>query len=44
MLEVAGRVLLVASSRCSAWWVVAVTLGVAKIIENVAIGHSVMHG
>jgi NADPH-dependent stearoyl-CoA 9-desaturase len=43
-LEVAGRVLLTASSRRSAWWAGAVTLGVAKIIENMEIGHNVMHG
>jgi len=43
-LEVAGRLLLAASSRRSAWWAGAVTLGVAKIIENMEIGHNVMHG
>jgi NADPH-dependent stearoyl-CoA 9-desaturase len=43
-LEVAGRVLLAASSRRSAWWAGAVTLGVAKIVENMEIGHNVMHG
>jgi fatty acid desaturase len=43
-LEVTGRVLLAASSRRSAWWAGAVTLGVAKIIENMEIGHNVMHG
>jgi len=43
-LEVAGRVLLAASSRRSAWWAGTVTLGVAKIIENMEIGHNVMHG
>jgi NADPH-dependent stearoyl-CoA 9-desaturase len=43
-LEVTGRVLLAASSRRSAWWTGAVTLGVAKIIENMEIGHNVMHG
>jgi fatty acid desaturase len=37
-------VLLAASSRRSAWWAGAVTLGVAKIIENMEIGHNVMHG
>jgi fatty acid desaturase len=44
LLEVAGRVLLAASSRRSAWWAGTVTLGVAKIIENMEIGHNVMHG
>jgi NADPH-dependent stearoyl-CoA 9-desaturase len=43
-LEVAGRVILAASSKRSAWWAGAVTLGVAKIIENMEIGHNVMHG
>jgi linoleoyl-CoA desaturase len=43
-LEVTGRVLLAASSRRSTWWAGAVTLGVAKIVENMEIGHNVMHG
>ena len=43
-LEVAGRVLLAASSRRSAWWAGTLTLGVAKIVENMEIGHNVMHG
>ncbi|MBV9722311.1 MAG: fatty acid desaturase [Mycobacterium sp.] len=43
-LEVAGRVLLAASKRRSAWWAGAVTLAVAKIVENMEIGHNVMHG
>src|SRR5271169_7154004 len=34
-LEVIGRLLLAASSRRSAWWAGTVTLGVAKIIENI---------
>jgi fatty acid desaturase len=33
-LEVTGRLMLAASSRRSAWWAGTVTLGVAKIIEN----------
>jgi linoleoyl-CoA desaturase len=44
MLEVAGRVILAASSKRSAWVAGAATLGVAKIIENMEIGHNVMHG
>ncbi|MCV7401755.1 fatty acid desaturase [Mycobacterium fragae] len=44
LLEVAGRVLLAASSRRTAWWAGAATLGVAKIVENMEIGHNVMHG
>ena len=43
-LEIAGRLMLAASSRRSAWWAGTVTLGVAKIIENMEIGHNVMHG
>ena len=43
-LEVAARVLLAASSRRSAWWAGTAALGVAKIIENMEIGHNVMHG
>jgi linoleoyl-CoA desaturase len=43
-LEVAGRLMLAAGSRRSAWWAGTLTLGVAKIIENMEIGHNVMHG
>ena len=43
-LEVAGRLLLAAGSRRSAWWAGTATLGVAKIVENMEIGHNVMHG
>jgi linoleoyl-CoA desaturase len=43
-LEVAGRLLLAGSSKRSAWWAGTVTLGLAKIIENMEIGHNVMHG
>ncbi|KUI36405.1 fatty acid desaturase [Mycobacterium sp. GA-2829] len=43
-LELTGRLLLAASSRRSAWWAGTTTLGVAKIIENMEIGHNVMHG
>jgi NADPH-dependent stearoyl-CoA 9-desaturase len=43
-LEVTGRVMLAASSKRWAWWAGTVTLGVAKIIENMEIGHNVMHG
>src|ERR1700742_4625558 len=42
-LEVAGRLMLAASSRRSAWWAGTVTLGLAKIIENMEIGHNVVH-
>jgi fatty acid desaturase len=43
-LEVAGRVILAASSKRSAWWAGTATLGLAKIVENMEIGHNVMHG
>ena len=39
-----ARLLLAASSRRSAWWAGTATLGVAKIVENMEIGHNVMHG
>ncbi|MCV7315616.1 fatty acid desaturase [Mycolicibacillus parakoreensis] len=44
VLEVSGRVLLAASAKRSAWWAGTATLGAAKIIENMEIGHNVMHG
>jgi NADPH-dependent stearoyl-CoA 9-desaturase len=44
VLEVAGRLLLAGSSKRLAWWAGAVTLGLAKIVENMEIGHNVMHG
>src|SRR3984885_8425794 len=43
-LELAGRLALAASAKRSAWWAGTVTLGLAKIIENMEIGHNVMHG
>src|ERR1700709_1892237 len=43
-LEVAGRLMLTASSKRSAWWAGTATLGVAKIVENMEIGHNVLHG
>ena len=43
-LEVAGRVILAASSKRSAWWAGTATLALSKIIENMEIGHNVMHG
>ncbi|MET0899845.1 MAG: fatty acid desaturase [Mycobacterium sp.] len=43
-LEIAARLMLTASSKRSAWWAGTVTLGVAKIVENMEIGHNVMHG
>ncbi|MBS1691916.1 MAG: fatty acid desaturase [Actinobacteria bacterium] len=43
-LEVVGRLLLAGSSRRSFWWAGTATLGVAKIVENMEIGHNVLHG
>ena len=43
-LDLTGRLMLAASSRRSAWWAGTVTLGLAKIVENMEIGHNVMHG
>src|ERR1700748_2312544 len=43
-LDVAGRLMLAASSRRSAWWAGTVALGLGKIVENMEIGHNVMHG
>src|SRR6185437_7060706 len=43
-LDVAGRLILAAGSRRWAWWPGTVALGLAKIIENMEIGHNVMHG
>ncbi|HOW94065.1 MAG TPA: fatty acid desaturase, partial [Mycolicibacterium fallax] len=43
-LEVAGRLILAASSKRKAWWAGTATLATAKIIENMEIGHNVMHG
>ncbi len=43
-LEVAGRLTLAASLKRSAWWAGTLSLGMAKIIENMEIGHNVMHG
>lgn len=43
-LEVAGRLALTAGSSRAGWWAGAVTLALAKIIENMEIGHNVIHG
>jgi NADPH-dependent stearoyl-CoA 9-desaturase len=44
VLEVAGRLMLAAGLKRSAWWAGTLSLGLAKIIENMEIGHNVMHG
>ncbi|MCF8587069.1 fatty acid desaturase family protein [Gordonia liuliyuniae] len=43
-LEFTGRALTMGASRRSVWWAGAATLGVAKIVENMELGHNVMHG
>ena len=43
-LDITGRILSAASSRRAAWWAGTATLALAKIIENMEIGHNVMHG
>src|SRR3954454_5897705 len=39
-----GRVLLLASRNRGAWWAGTSALSAAKILENMEIGHNVMHG
>lgn len=43
-LEVAGRVLLAFGDKRSARWAGTLTLAVAKIIDNMEVGHNVIHG
>ena len=43
-IVVAGRVLLLASRSRTAWVLGTACLGMAKILENMEIGHNVMHG
>ena len=43
-LAVAGRVLLLGSASKPAWLAGTACLGMAKILENMEIGHNVMHG
>ena len=43
-LEITGRVLTLGARKRSLWWAGATALGVAKIIENMELGHNVMHG
>ncbi|WAC56398.1 fatty acid desaturase family protein [Gordonia sp. SL306] len=43
-LELAGRALIFGSSKRSMWWTGAGALGIAKIVENMELGHNVMHG
>jgi len=43
-LAILGRVLLLASRRRSAWIAGTAALSAAKVLENMEIGHNVMHG
>jgi linoleoyl-CoA desaturase len=43
-LELGGRVVLLAGRRRSAWWIGTASLSLAKILENMEIGHNVLHG
>src|SRR5215467_7737546 len=43
-LAILGRLLLLASRRRSAWFAGTAALSVAKVLENMEIGHNVMHG
>ncbi len=43
-LEVAGRAMLLGAHKRGFWWGSAVCLGLAKIIENMELGHNIMHG
>ena len=43
-LEIGGRAVLFASRKRPAWFLGAGMLGAAKIIENMELGHNVMHG
>ncbi|MGK8501098.1 fatty acid desaturase family protein [Nocardia asiatica] len=44
VLEISGRAVLFASPKRAAWLAGVALLGTAKIIENMEIGHNVMHG
>ncbi|HSU02392.1 MAG TPA: acyl-CoA desaturase [Nocardioides sp.] len=43
-LEVGGRVVLLGSRRRTAWWLGTSALALAKILDNMEIGHNVLHG
>ncbi len=44
-LEVTGRTIIaLGSTKRSLWWLGAGALGVSKIVENMELGHNVMHG
>ena len=43
-LEVGGRVVLLASRARTAWWLGTSALALSKILDNMEIGHNVLHG
>jgi linoleoyl-CoA desaturase len=43
-LEVGGRVVLLGSRSRVAWWVGTASLALSKILDNMEIGHNVLHG
>ncbi|MFT4043610.1 MAG: fatty acid desaturase [Gordonia sp. (in: high G+C Gram-positive bacteria)] len=43
-LEILGRTLIVGSTRRPLWWAGSAALGLSKIVENMELGHNVMHG
>jgi linoleoyl-CoA desaturase len=43
-LEVGGRVVLLTSRNRAAWWLGATSLALSKILDNMEIGHNVLHG
>ncbi len=43
-LEVAGRVVLLGSRSRTAWWLGTASLTLAKVLDNMEIGHNVLHG
>ncbi len=43
-LEVAGRVVLLGSRSRTAWWLGTTSLALSKVLDNMEIGHNVLHG
>jgi NADPH-dependent stearoyl-CoA 9-desaturase len=43
-LELGGRAILLVGKTRSAWWIGTASLSLAKILENMEIGHNVLHG
>ena len=43
-LEVGGRVVLLASRNRACWWLGTASLALAKVLDNMEIGHNVLHG